>query len=334
MNYIADGYVRSGYVIKDSDTQGSYTFDKYGKFVFVNESVANIELADIYSRSMDWLALDENLKIKPPMKYSGFDTIPTGFTGATFFVYNGWRVIYNTATTAITGVLYSEDYATGYWDKDYNPIFPVTVSAVVNTVSVGSGLSTAENAKLMSLINADFTPTNGLIDDVKLDTEAILLGGTGGGTGTTPQEVWEYANRTLTSNTGGLDEAALHLGLDNYPNKSGYQADITGTNAKIDNIQADTTSLITNVSAIPTESAALSSLDFHTYLDTYSNKLDWYETTADISTGVWTYLGGRQVDTTGSTSSGLTAAENTQLMSINVGFTPIEKNRFTKFFTY
>jgi len=154
MNYVDAGHVRSGYVIEDSDTVGAYTFDKYGKFIFVDESVPLIDLADMWSRFVDWFAIEENMKIKPAMKYSGFDAIPTGFTGATFFVFNGWRVIYNTATTAITGVLYSEDYNTGYWDTNYNPIYPVTVSAVVNTVTVGSGVTAQDKIDIAAQVDA------------------------------------------------------------------------------------------------------------------------------------------------------------------------------------
>ncbi len=166
MNYVANGYVRSGYVREDSDTVGAYTFDKYGKFIYVSQSVSSINLAEMWSRFCDWVVVDENLKIEPAMKYSGFDVIPSGFTGATFFMTNGWKCIYNPNTTAITGVLFSEDYDTGYWDINGNPIYPVTVSAVVNTVSVGSGLSSAESQQLMSLTNADFTETNIKIDNV------------------------------------------------------------------------------------------------------------------------------------------------------------------------
>ena len=178
MNYVSQGYVRSGYILEDSDTVGAYTFDKYGKFIFVDEGTAIINLADMWSRFVDWFAIEENMKIKPAMKYSGFDVIPTGFTGATFFVFNGWRVIYNTATTAINGVLFSEDYSTGYWDTNYNPIFPVTVSAVVNTVTVGSGV-TAQ-------------------DKVDIASQASIA-------------VWQEAIRTLTQSAGLTAEESARL---------------------------------------------------------------------------------------------------------------------------
>ena len=135
MNYVAQGYVRSGYVRQDSDTVGNYTFDKYAKTIFVSEAAPLVDMPDMWSRFVDWIVIGENAKIKPAMRYTGYDVIPTGFTGATFFMINGWKCVFNPNTTAINGVLYSEDYATGYWDKEGKPIFPVTVAAVVNTVS-------------------------------------------------------------------------------------------------------------------------------------------------------------------------------------------------------
>lgn len=174
MNYVADWYVRSWYIREDSDTVGSYTFDKYWKHIFVSEAVSTIDLADMWSRFVDWYIKEENTKIKPAMKYSGFDVIPTWFTGATFFMYNWWKCVYNPNATAITWVLYSEDYATWYWDYSWNPIYPITVSAVVNTVTVWSWLSTEENQQLMWLQNTDLTITDWKIDAVKVDTEQII----------------------------------------------------------------------------------------------------------------------------------------------------------------
>ena len=136
MNYVANWYVRSWYIREDSDTVGSYTFDKYWKHIFVSEAVSTIDLAEMRTALVDWSIIDENLKMKPAMKYSWFDVIPWGYTWATFFMINWWKCVYNPNTTAITWVLYSEDYATWYWDLNDNPIYPVTVSAVVNTVVV------------------------------------------------------------------------------------------------------------------------------------------------------------------------------------------------------
>lgn len=191
MNYVSSGYVRTGYSRKDSDTQTSYTFDPVGKSIYIDEQTSSINLADLYSRWVDWLVIDDNLKWEQAMRYTGFDIIPGGYTGATFFVTNGWKVVYNTSTTAISGVLYSDTYSTGYFNTNGDPIYPVTVSGVVNTVSVGSGLSASESDTLNNIV----------------------------------RDVWAAASRTLTES---IESSALHDALDSYNNKDTWKADVSG----------------------------------------------------------------------------------------------------------
>jgi len=208
MNYVESGYVRSGYIRRDSDTLAGISFDTYGKQVFIAESVAKVDLSEVCSRGVDWVAQDENSKFNPPMRYSGYDPIPGSFTGATYFMTNGWKLVFNPNTTAISGVLFSEDYDTGYWAYNGLPIFPITVAATVNTVfrETGiSGLTEEESAKLMSLLNTDLTATDAAIAEVKVDTGDTLVDLTeirtdiSNITSTSPQEVWEYGTRELTA---------------------------------------------------------------------------------------------------------------------------------------
>ena len=49
------------------------------------------------------------------------------------------------------------------------------------------------------------------------------------------QEIWEYAERTLTAGSG-LDEGQLHTALDSYANKDAFKADLAGLTAKVDAI--------------------------------------------------------------------------------------------------
>ena len=166
MNYVSSGYVRSGYVIEDSDTIDGITFDKHGLFIEVSSSITSIDVATIRSRHVDWLDVEENDKMRKGMRYSGFDLIPTGFTGATFFMINGWRLVYNPSTTAISGVLYSEDYDTAYWTRTndiWSPLHPITVSAVVNTVVV------TEASSDVNIISVNDVPVTS-VDDFKADT--------------------------------------------------------------------------------------------------------------------------------------------------------------------
>lgn len=133
MNFVEPGFVVNGYFIRDSDTQGSFRFSGLGKKIYVNSGVTSITIADMFSRWEDWLQEDDNLKWAQAMRYSGKDPIPGGETGTTFFLMNGWKLVYDANTVAVSGVLYSEDYTTAYWGADGNPIYPATVSSLVNS---------------------------------------------------------------------------------------------------------------------------------------------------------------------------------------------------------
>lgn len=138
MNYVEPGYVRSGYIRVDTDTVVGVRFNGHGRVIYVDPSVTQIDVADIYSQWKAWVKVegdDGNLKWLPAMRYSGKDPIPGGFTGSTFFTTNGWRIVYNTSTTSILGVLFSEDFNTAFWNYGLQPIYPVIVSAVVNQVT-------------------------------------------------------------------------------------------------------------------------------------------------------------------------------------------------------
>ena len=248
MNYVASGYVRSGYVRQDNDTLDGITFDRYGKHMYIGEGVASIDLAKVYSATKNWLVQDENMRYLPPMRYSGYDPIPGGYTGATFFMTNGWKLVYNPNTTAISGVLFSEDYDTGYWSYAGLPIYPVMVSATVNTVykEFGtSGLTEDESKKLSSIptaeeiwayVNRTLTESVAATvdaNDIWTHPTRTLTETTG--SGATAQEVWEYADRELTEGSG-LDETQLHTALDNYTNKDDWKANLATVEDKIDSI--------------------------------------------------------------------------------------------------
>lgn len=146
MDYVAPGYCRSGYSRLDSDSVGDFIFDGWAKRIYVN-NVNSITVQDMYSRWLQWSFLDteddNNTKWPHAMRYSGFEPIPGGFTGTTYFLFNGWKVMYDPNITSIFGVLFSEDYSTPLYDKYSNlPLFPVQVAALVSTVSVTQNIVT------------------------------------------------------------------------------------------------------------------------------------------------------------------------------------------------
>lgn len=152
MNFVESGFVVNGFFIRDSDTQGSFRFDGLGKKVYVNDGVTSITIADLFSRWEDWLRQDDNLKWQQAMRYSGKDPIPGGETGTTFFMMNGWKLVYDPNVVAISGVLFSEDLPTPYWNAAGNPLYPATVSSLVNSavsyqnVVTGTALTAEQTA--------------------------------------------------------------------------------------------------------------------------------------------------------------------------------------------
>lgn len=152
MNFVESGFVSNGYFIRDSDTQGKFRFDGLGKKVFVNTGVTAITIVELYSAWCDWIVLEDNLKFAQAMRFSGYDPIPGGFTGTTFFMSNGWRLVYDPNVVAVSGVLYSETEATAYWNAAGNPVYPATVSSLVNSsvsytnVVTGTALTAEETA--------------------------------------------------------------------------------------------------------------------------------------------------------------------------------------------
>jgi len=158
MNFVEAGFVHSGYFIRDSDTSGGFRFDGFGKKIFVNDGVTSVSIPDMYSRWCDWLTREDNAKFSQAMRVSGYDPSPGGFTGATFFMTNGWRVVYDPNLTAINGVLYSDVDGTPYWSSTGNPIYPATVSALVNTALTTGGGATAAEIAAAILAAAQITP--------------------------------------------------------------------------------------------------------------------------------------------------------------------------------
>lgn len=150
------------------------SFNGFTKTITVNSGVSSVDVAsDVYSAWVRWTSRER--QFSAAMRYSGFDPIPNGRTGATFFVINGWKFVYDPTTVAVSGVLYSADYDTAYWSASGQPLYPATVAALVNsavtTQNVVSGVALTEeqtalavwNMLLNSGLTANATLTNALI---------------------------------------------------------------------------------------------------------------------------------------------------------------------------
>lgn len=113
-------------------------FDGANKYIIVHPEVTSLDIrTEVYKAWVDWLSSASNDAQcwLPAMKYSGMDSIPGGETGGVFFLYNGWKLLIDFNKVAVSGVLYSEDYPTAYWSNTLQPLYPATVSSLVNSVT-------------------------------------------------------------------------------------------------------------------------------------------------------------------------------------------------------
>jgi len=114
-------------------------FDGINKIIYVNPEVTELDIRfDVYSAWVDWVVIRDNAKFMPAIRYSGYDPIGPGqYTGDTYFLTNGWKLSVDLSKVRVTGVLYSDNYATAYYTPSLNPQYPATVATVVNTVNIG-----------------------------------------------------------------------------------------------------------------------------------------------------------------------------------------------------
>lgn len=129
------------------------SFNGVTKRITVNAGVTSLNIRDdVYSAWVRWLERETNSQYLPAMRYSGGDPIPGGETGVTFFVTNNWKFVYDPNVVAVSGVLYSDNYATAYWSASDQPLYPATVSSLVNSAVVtqnvvtGTALTEAQTA--------------------------------------------------------------------------------------------------------------------------------------------------------------------------------------------
>lgn len=136
------------------------SFNGVTKRITVNSGVTALSIRDdVYSAWVRWLERDDNARFLPAMRYSGGDPIPGGETGVTFFTTNGWKLEYDPNVVAISGVLYSDNYATPYWSATDQPIYPATVAALVNSAVSYQNVVTGDLSSVPGSVWAHATRT-------------------------------------------------------------------------------------------------------------------------------------------------------------------------------
>lgn len=139
------------------ELQEKVSFNGFDKTITVNSGVTSLDImADVYSAWVRWTARER--QFSPAIRYTGFDLIPGGRSGATFFLYNGWKLILDLRKTKVLGVLFSDDYPTAYYDSEtLLALYPAEVSSVVNTVFSGGGSAGISAADVWAFTNRSLT---------------------------------------------------------------------------------------------------------------------------------------------------------------------------------
>lgn len=164
------------------------TFDGENRLIIVNFEEINIAVKeDIYSAWKEWAMLRDNVKYPIAIRSVGGDPIGgSSQTGDTYFLINNWKLIIDLTKTIITGVLFSDNYITAYYDKFLNPQYPAKVSAIVNTIitketvvtgdinSISTNLTNLQSQIDTRLAAANYiVPDNTSIAAIKAKTDTI-----------------------------------------------------------------------------------------------------------------------------------------------------------------
>lgn len=132
------------------------SFNGRTREIVVNSDVTTLDIRDeLYSAWVRWFERQENRAYLPAMRFTGLDPIPGGFTGDSYFLVNGWKLLYDPRVVAVTGVLFSDNFSTPYYFvADGSPVFPAQISALVNTVTNTENVVSGSPETIAAAINA------------------------------------------------------------------------------------------------------------------------------------------------------------------------------------
>ena len=120
------------------------TFDGPNKLIIINEGITSLDVrTDIYSAWKEWMTEEDNSKYLLAFSVEGGAPTPSGFTGTTFFLENGWKIrpYEGDHSLTVTGNLFTRTGQSpfvptlGY----YNVLIEKDRSNIVDTVYAGGG---------------------------------------------------------------------------------------------------------------------------------------------------------------------------------------------------
>ena len=128
-------------------------FDGPNRVIRVNEGVTELSIrTDIYSAWKEWVLSEaDNNRFWPAIRtIGGDDTVNDLRAGDIYFLINGWKLSIDITKTAVTGVLFSDDFDTAYYQQDeaLTPQFPALVSSLVTTIETRAALTVEQATQL------------------------------------------------------------------------------------------------------------------------------------------------------------------------------------------
>ncbi len=176
-----------------------YQFDGVGRKIALTPGTVEIEVADLWSRWIDWLLTGDNTKFPLALRNVGGDPVSASKSlGLTFFLINGWRIVPQSADHRLTisGNLYTDPAGDSPVDTvpGYSVIVEYSVSNLIDQIS-GGGAEPPSPAEISAQIFDAEEIEAGLSFRKQQRLLAAAAGGTvSGATGGTADETIQIRN--------------------------------------------------------------------------------------------------------------------------------------------
>lgn len=162
------------------------TFDGSSKIITVDSGVTTLNVqTDLYSDWKEWVVLSDNSKYLPAFRSVGGDELQTDyFLAPTFFLLNGWRIrpAEENRVLSVIGNIYVDGSSDSPFIStigNYRVMINSTTSNVVNTIAVGSGVTSQDKTDIIDGVLAGVDDATTIANEVKttLDPDINILKG-------------------------------------------------------------------------------------------------------------------------------------------------------------
>ena len=244
-------------------------FDGPNRLIHVVAGTTELDMReDVYEAWKEWVRnpdLKINASYPPAIRGTGGDPISgttDQFTGDVYFLINNWRLVYDPREVAVTGVLYSDDFATAFYFSDpannigyatdgasLSPVFPARVSSIVNTYEIaGSADAELIAAQVWNSSKFDYNTTNSM-GALQNEIANISLAA-----GATPAEIVAEmdANSTALANIISTTTSTNTIVQNINTDVDSINSNIITIDNTVDNINTTVNTIDTNVNDIET----------------------------------------------------------------------------------